>query len=82
MLLMSEFSDGQRLRGVRAEARLQHVAGQTAADDSVRRQESDGQQHGDVHVHPVSACIRRLRRTLRLGQRLAPSSHYCYNAIQ
>jgi len=64
-------SDRQWLHSVCSETRLQHVTGQTAADDSVWRQASDGEQHGDVHVHSLSACICHLRSTLRLDQRLS-----------
>ena len=64
------FSHRQRLHCVRSAARVQYLSGQTAADDSLRRQESDSEQHGDVYVHPVSADLCCLCCTVCVDQRL------------
>jgi len=69
-VFLHTFSIRQRLRCVRSAAWVQHVARQTAADDSVWCEKGHGQQHGDVYVHSVSSCIRRISCSLRLDQRL------------
>ena len=64
---------------VRPAAWVQYFAGQTTADDSFRRQESDGKQHGDVYVHPVSAYLCCLCGALCLDQRLVLATTVSYH---
>jgi hypothetical protein len=74
-------STRQRLRGVRPPHRLQHVAGQAAPHDPVRREARDGQQHGDVWLHPVPADLRGGGGGVRVGARIGRPAAQSLQAV-